>query len=80
MAKYFKEDSETHKKFNALFTKMEELGIYQDCLSNNVRFYVPFKTSNGTEEKEVLIVDTETDEEIQVFPPVLDFRVKLFNS
>lgn len=81
MAKYFKENSPVHLKFEELFKLMEKYDVSQNYLGSYTNFTVTYIDENKQrKEVKVEIVDSETDERILYFSPTFDYRVKIIED
>jgi hypothetical protein len=77
MTKIFRTDSDIHKKFEEVFQKMNDLGITFPFIQNAIAM-IDGVEFNGEDRLE--IIDAEDGRQICEFPPVTDFRVKIFDT
>lgn len=81
MARFYKLDSPVHQEFEKLFKAMDDAGISMDT-GSGARFFLSEKTYPNIlqKDRDIEIVDAETGEEVGYFPPITEFRVKVWNS
>jgi hypothetical protein len=77
MAKIIKTDSDIHKKFAEVFQKMSDRGITFPFIGHAIAM-VDGVEFNGEDRLE--IIDAEDGRQICEFPPVSEFRVKIFDT
>lgn len=77
MAKFFKIDSEIHKKFEKMFSQMEELGISMINYSGNNNV---FDINHNGKNYAVKVVDAESYEGVYVYPPFAEYRIMLLEK
>ena len=73
--KVFKQTSDLHQKVDKLCNYADELGLTLEVISNNI-----VVTSNVTGEPSGILIDMECNDNVTCFPPITEYRIKLFGE
>lgn len=78
MAKFYRQNSEVHKQIENFFDIMREQGITMDA--NGAGFYLSKDKfpQIPPEYRYAVVLDADTGVPLTIFPPVCEFKLKVF--